>query len=135
MEVYIVTRTYVYLDDGYYDEKTNRALYRRESVEFEVKDNVFLSYIKAAKYIREMLETKDIEFGELEEHDMQLWDVFFIGFHHECQVHYKSNPILAKICKDENIPEPSRFVKYKIETRNLDTEILDEREELLRGIA
>lgn len=134
MELYIVTRTFVYLDDGYYDEKTKNVFYRRKEERFGVINKAFISYIKAAKYIRELIEEEHNKYGKVfEEDDMRKWDVFFIGFHHECTLHYKSNPIAAAFCKNKNVPAPERIVKYKIEICSADFEVLDEKEEILKG--
>ena len=134
MEVYVVTRTLVNLENGYYDKNSQEPIYKTKHEYFDVQGKVFVSYIKAAKYIREQLEKENELYvgGAFVEEDMTRCDVFSIGFHHECLVHYKKNPVLEGYCNRKKIPQPSNLVKYKIETCELDVEILDEWKELFK---
>ena len=136
MELYIVTKTNTQLEDGYYDEKTKRSFYKRKTEQFETKEKAFVSYIKAAKYIRDLLiEENERWRGVFSEEDMNKWSVFFIGFHHGCQLKYTTDPLAIAWCNHMNVPPPSYLVEYKIETVSIDYEILDETEEILKGLA
>ena len=136
MEVYVVTKSFAEFSNGYFEEKTKRAIYKQKFETFETKEKAFISYIKAAQYIRELLVGEQEHFGDIfDEEDMEKWSVFFIGFHHECKIHYKTNPIDEYFWKEKNAPAPQRIVTYKIETISLDTEKVDETSILLKELA
>lgn len=137
MELYIVTKTNIQLEDGYYDKETKEVSYRRKTEWFETKEKAFVSYIKAAKYIRELLIEENDRYGHVfAEEDMNKWSAFFIGFHHGCQLKRTTSPIVAKLCELNNVPPPSNLVRYEIETiSSVDYEILNESEEILKELA
>ena len=135
MKLYIVTKSVMTLEDGEYDNK-KRPIYKRKTEQFEIIEKAFISYIKAAKYIRELLIKEDKQWGGIfSEEDMNKWDTFFIGFHHGCTVYYEIDPVLLEYCKRKGVPPPSHLVTYKIETVGVDYEILDETKEILKGLA
>lgn len=133
MKIYIITKILVVLEDGYYNEDAKQTLYKRKTEWFETIETAFVSYIKAAKYIRKLLEKENEQFGNaFSEEDMKKWDTFFIGFHHGCQVNYETNLLISAYCNSNNIIPPNKFVRYEIKTISLDNELLDEREEILK---
>ena len=136
MELYIVTKTDIQLEDGYYNEETKEVSYRRKTEWFETKEKAFVSYIKAAKYIRELLIEENNHYGDVfAEEDMNKWSAFFIGFHHGCQLKYTTPAIVTKLCELNSVPPPSSLVKYEIKTISVDYEILNESEEILKELA
>lgn len=136
MELYIVTKTNIQLEDGYYNKEAKTVFYRRKTEWFETKEKAFVSYIKAAKYIRELLIEENNHYGDVfAEEDMNKWSVFFIGFHHGCQLKYTTPPIATKLCELYNVPPPSSLVKYEIKPISVDYEILNESEEILKELA
>ena len=134
MELYIVTKSIIHLEDGHYDEETNEEMYKRKTEWFETKEKAFISYVKAAKYIRELLVEENNKFGKVfSDEDMQKWDAFFIGFHHGCKMHYQADPMLVEYYKHINVPVPRQLIEYKIETVKVDFGVLDIREEILNN--
>lgn len=136
MELYIVTKTNIQLEDGYYNKETKEVSYRRKTEWFETKEKAFASYIKAAKYIRELLIEENSHYGDVfAEEDMNKWSAFFIGFHHGCQLKRTTPPIVAKWYESNNVLPPSNLVKYEIKTISVDYEVLNESEEILKELA
>lgn len=135
MELYIVTKTNIQLEDGYYNKEAKKVFYRRKTEWFETKEKAFVSYIKAAKYIRELLTEEHDHYGHVfAEEDMNKWSAFFIGFNHGCQLKYTTPPIATKLCELYNVPPPSNLVKYEIKTISVDYEKLNELDDILKGL-
>ena len=135
MELYIVTKTNIQLEDGYYNKEAKTVFYRRKTEWFETKEKAFVSYIKAAEYIRELLiEENDHYEGIFAEEDMNKWSAFFIGFHQGCQLKRTTSPIEVKLCELKNVLPSSSLVKYEIKTVSVDYEILNESEEILKEL-
>ena len=76
MEVYVVTRTLISLENGYYDKNTQEPIYKTKHEFFDIQEKIFISCAKAAKYVRELIEKEnDIYGGAFNEEDMNKYDV------------------------------------------------------------
>lgn len=135
MEIYTITKTRIILSNGYYNEKDKEKYYKNKDECSETIGTAFISYFKAAKYIRELLEKENEEHGGIfDDTDMEKWNAFFIGFHHGCRLVYKQNPIEQYLRGKDAICD-RKIIKYKIETLNLDFEVLDETLEIFKELA
>lgn len=121
MDIYYITTNYITLSDGYVNFDGQKR-YRRKDEYLVKSKKAFTNYMEASEYARHILEEENSKYGvdRISKHDMELWDAFFIGFHHGCKVRIDSIQALEEYYNMIGVAYNQQLLEIKIETLELD---------------